>query len=245
MDSEIKGMSRSNLKTHVTTTMNISPSNCWLQNDVWKKYAYHTHTVLQSVGLSTSATLCPGESCGMQCAGMVPRACLEGNMQKSQEIDLLVNVPEAAAQRRKAHCRRKRGNKLHDCSEAARIKVFQRRASGRHGHFLLCAATGHVWCVATARSPRRRGRRSRGATLKQDKMRHALRQEAQYKNGFGRNLGYDSDVSMCLEMDESALDLHFKHSDALRKPYIDLRQQRKVAVGKPRCLATCFFCIHR
>ena len=59
MDSEIKGMSRSNLKTHVTTTMNISPSNCWLQNDVWKKYAYHTHTVLQSVGLSTSATLCP------------------------------------------------------------------------------------------------------------------------------------------------------------------------------------------
>ena len=42
--------------------MNISPSNCWLQNDVWKKYAYHTHTVLQSVSLSTSATLCPGES---------------------------------------------------------------------------------------------------------------------------------------------------------------------------------------
>ena len=58
MDSEIKGMSRSNLKTHVTTTMNISPSNCWLQNDVWKKYAYHTHTISNSTAIGWIVNFC-------------------------------------------------------------------------------------------------------------------------------------------------------------------------------------------
>jgi len=63
-------------------------------------------------------------ACGMQCAGMVPRACLEGNMQKPQEIDLLENVPKAAAKRREAHYSGQCCKELQNVAEGMWVKVL-------------------------------------------------------------------------------------------------------------------------
>ena len=47
---------------------------------------------------------------------------------------------------------------------------------------------------------------------------HALCQEAQNANAFGRQLGNYADISIALKMNESPVDLKFKHSDASREP---------------------------
>ena len=67
---------------------------------------------------------------------------------------------------------------------------------------------------------------------------HALCQEAQNANAFGRQLGNYADISIALKMNESPVDLKFKHSDASREPCAHLGQQWKVMVWQPRCSGT-------